>query len=262
MSARDDYVDFCEGVREVTGMDLASYKRPQMERRIRAFAQAQHGVELPEYLGELRRSPDARERFLDRMTINVSELFRNPEQYEQLRARALAPLRGVERTVRLWSAGCSYGAEAYTLACLALDELGRGAPCEVVGSDIDRRMLARAVQGRFGPEDARSVPAATLRLHFRRVDDGYEASPELRARCRFVHQDLLRSSPGGGWDVIACRNVVIYLTESTRDQVHASLAQALRPGGHLMVGATERVARAHDLGLEPVAPFVYRRAAG
>jgi chemotaxis protein methyltransferase CheR len=257
---RDDYEIFIEGVRRVCGIDLSSYKRPQMERRIRSFVDHQKIPSLEAYLKLLQGDSTALDKFLDRVTINVSELFRNPEQYQTLRTRVLPELPSGGK-VKIWSAGCSYGAEAYTLACLALENYGPGVRTQIVGTDIDRRVVARAQRGRFSRDDGRSVPKATLARFFGDEGDGYQATPELQRLCSFRTGDLLRDRYEQGFDLILCRNVVIYFTEATRNQVHTNLAKALRPGGYLMVGATERVTNPGEMGLELKYPFIYRKVA-
>jgi chemotaxis protein methyltransferase CheR len=257
---RDEYETFIEGVRRLCGIDLSSYKRPQMERRIRSFADHQKITSLDAYLKLLQGDATALDRFLDRVTINVSELFRNPEQYQTLRTKVFPDLPTAGK-VKIWSAGCSYGAEAYTLACLAIETWPAAVRTQIVGTDIDRRVVARAQRGRFSREDGRSVPKATLSRFFQEEADGYQAKPELQRLCSFRTGDLLRDRYEQGFDLILCRNVVIYFTEATRNQVHANLAKALRPGGYLMVGATERVTSPAEMGLELKHPFIYRKVA-
>jgi chemotaxis protein methyltransferase CheR len=95
---------------------------------------------------------------------------------------------------------------------------------------------------------------------FERVGDGWRAKAELRAMVRFDRADLLRLDPGvAAYDLVMCRNTVIYFAEPIRDALHARLARALRPGGYLVIGATERVANAVSMGLEPVHPFILRK---
>ncbi len=256
---RDDYRDFCEGVRRLTGIDLAQYKRPQMERRIRSFADRRGVGGLPEYLSALAADRDALEGFLDRMTINVSQLWRNPEQWARL-GQAILPELARTGTIRAWSAGSSYGAEAYTLAAVCRRAVP-GCRVEIRGTDIDARMVARAREGRFSADDARTAPPAELERAFDRDGDGWRARPELRMMARFATGDLLRDPvPQGSFDLILCRNVVIYFTEPVRDGLHERLASALRPGGYLMVGSSERVATPQAFGLSTAHPFIYRRA--
>lgn len=256
--AADEYVEFCAGVRRLAGVDLSAYKRAQMERRIRSHAARRETPDLGEFLGRLERSPEWLDSFLDRITINVSELYRNPGQYETVRTKVLPTLRGAS-PIRIWSAGCSYGAEAYTLACILSEE---GVPgFQVKGSDIDRRIVEQARRGWFSAADMRHVPVKVRESCFTAVGGGFQAKAALGARLRFAVEDLLRSSCRGGWDLVVCRNVVIYFTDEARNDVHRRLATALRPGGYLMVGSTERVADPKGLGLEPAFPFIYRKTA-
>jgi chemotaxis protein methyltransferase CheR len=256
---RDDYSDFCEGVRRLTGIDLGQYKRPQMERRIRSFADRRGIGGLPEYLTALAADRDALEQFLDRMTINVSQLWRNPEQWARL-GQAILPELARTGTIRAWSAGSSYGAEAYTLAAVCR-RVAPGCKVEIRGTDIDARMVERAREGRFSADDARTAPAAELERAFDRDGDGWRARPELRMMVKFETGDLLRDPvPQGSFDLILCRNVVIYFTEPVRDALHERLASALRPGGYLMVGSSERVSTPPAFGLATSHPFIYRKS--
>lgn len=257
----DDYLRFTTGFRRLTRIDLDQYKRAQMERRIRSFADRRGEPDLGRYLTRLQDDAAELEAFLDRITINVSQLWRNPEQWEIVRDRLLPELAGTG-TVRAWSAGCSYGAEAYTLAAVMRGHAARHGAFrgEVRGTDIDERMVQRAREGRFTAADARDAPQRELRAHFESDAGGWRASPELRRMTSFVTGDLLRTSaPRGGFDLVLCRNTVIYFNEDVRDALHARLAAGIRPGGYLVIGATERVADAAALGLAPTHPFIYRK---
>jgi chemotaxis protein methyltransferase CheR len=257
-----DYEPFCLVVRRLCGIDLLQYKRGQMERRIRSFMAARGATDLAGYASMLRSDPAELERFLDRVTINVSQLWRNPEQWEVLEERVLPDLAASGRNrVTAWSAGCSYGAEAYTLAACCRRAIPR-AHVTILGTDIDARMVERARDGVFTADDARDAPTATLAAHFELVDGAWRAGPELRRMVRFEHGDLLRAAPApASFDLVLCRNTVIYFNEDVRDALHGRLAASLRPGGRLVVGATERVSEPASHGLEPESPFVYRRAA-
>jgi chemotaxis protein methyltransferase CheR len=255
----DDYVDFCDGLRQICGLDLSQYKRPQMERRLRSFFAAKGITRLTDCLEGLRGDRVKLDALLDRVTINVSQLWRHPEQWRTL-ATSVLPELGAGPTVRAWSAGCSYGAEAYTLAAVCHHVLP-GTPVAILGTDIDARMVARAHEAVFSETDARDMPPAELQRGFERVPEGWRAKPVLRRMARFERGDLLRMTPRrASFDLVMCRNTVIYFSEPIRDELHGRLADALRPGGYLVVGATERIIRPADLGLELAFPFVYRKA--
>ncbi len=260
MTTVDEYVDFCRGVRALCRIDLEQYRRGQMERRIRSFAAARGAGRLAEYLRVLRRDRSELDAFLDRITINVSQLWRNPDEWAALAEDVLPGLAEAGR-VRAWCAGCSYGAEAYTLAAVAAEALP-GVRVDVRGTDIDQRMVARARAGRFSLADARDVPPAALERWFARDGDELVAHPDLRRRVRFDAADLLRLRVAPrSFDLVLCRNTVIYFTPDVRDGLHARLADGLRTGGVLLVGATERVADPAALGLRGLRPRTYRREA-
>jgi chemotaxis protein methyltransferase CheR len=261
LTKADDYTTLCEGVRKLTGIDLLQYKRGQMERRIRTFAQKQGETDLAAYLKVLQRDKTHLDEFLDRVTINVSQLWRNPEQWTLLGTTILPELAAEGGRVRAWSAGCSYGAEAYTLAAVASAAIPR-ARVTIKGTDIDPRMVERARKGEFSAEDARSAPAAEMTRWFERTDSGgWRGRPELKRLVSFETGDLLLSRvPQAAYDLVLCRNTVIYFNEPVRDALHERLVQSLRPGGVLMIGSTERVTKPRELGLQPTHPFVYRKA--
>jgi chemotaxis protein methyltransferase CheR len=258
-AATDDYVAFCEGLRQICGIDLSQYKRPQMERRLRSYWSRIGISKLTDALPRLRSDAAQLDDLLDRVTINVSQLWRHPDQWARLEGGVLQELAGHGR-IRAWSAGCSYGAEAYTLAAVCCQTIPRS-NVKIVGTDIDQRMVARAKQGEFSDADARTVPAATMERWFDRIPDGWRAKPALQSMTSFEVGDLLKLRPAASsYELIMCRNTVIYFADQIRDELHARFAHALRPGGMLVIGGTERITDAASLGLAPIHPFIYRKS--
>ena len=256
--AGDDYVAFCEGLREICGIDLSQYRRPQMERRLRSFFARQGCARLTDSLERLRKDRAHLETLLDRVTINVSQLWRHPDQWARLQQGVLAELAG-KGSVRAWSAGCSYGAEAYTLAAVCAGTIP-DVPVTIIGTDIDARMVTMARAGLFTEADAREAPEDAMSQWFEHVPGGWQAKDELRKVTQFEVGDLLRARRvAASYDLIMCRNTVIYFTDQIRDELHARLAHALRPGGYLVVGGTERVGNPAAIKLEPMHPFIYRK---
>jgi chemotaxis protein methyltransferase CheR len=255
---RDDFTALCELVRRLCGVDLLQYKRGQMERRVRTFAQRRGTPDLAAYGLRLKADSEELDAFLDRVTINVSHLWRHEDQWAAL-GKSILPELAKRGRVRCWSAGSSYGAEAFTLAAVASEA---GVRAEIQGTDLDRRMVERARTGRFSVEDARTAPKALLQRWFVPADEGgWQAKPELLRMTRFDVGDLLRMPvQKGRYDLIMCRNTVIYFTEEVRDALHARLADALAPGGYLVVGTSERVSGAAALGLTSPFHFIYRKS--
>jgi chemotaxis protein methyltransferase CheR len=259
----DDFVALCELVRRLCGVDLMQYKRGQMERRVRTFAQRRGTPDLTAYGQRLKEDKEELDAFLDRVTINVSHLWRHEDQWTALGRQILPELarnRSHPPRVRCWSAGSSYGAEAFTLAAVARESVP-DARVEIQGTDLDRRMVDRARKGHFTVEDARTAPPGLLKKWFDAADEGgWQAKPELMRMTRFEVGDLLRMPvQAGRFDLIMCRNTVIYFTEEVRDALHARLATALAPGGYLVVGTSERVADPRALNLTSPFHFIYRK---
>jgi chemotaxis protein methyltransferase CheR len=258
-AATDDYIGFCEGLRQICGVDLTQYKRPQMERRLRSYWSRLGITKLTDALPRLRSDATQLDNLLDRVTINVSQLWRHPDQWAHLERGLLAELASAG-TVRAWSAGCSYGAEAYTLAAVCSHTIPK-ATVRILGTDIDQRMVARAKTGEFSEADARTAPKAAMERWFDRTPSGWLAKPALRSMTSFEVGDLLKlRPPRSSYELIMCRNTVIYFADQIRDELHASFAHALRPGGLLVIGGTERITDHAALGLRPVQPFIYRKS--
>ena len=250
----DDFTPFAAAVRAICGVDLLQYKRAQMERRIRSWTGRRGTDDLLEYARRLKSDPSELDAFLDRVTINVSQLWRHPEQWRAL-GTTILPELAARGSVRAWSAGCSYGAEAYTLAAVCRESIPQ-ARVEIKGTDLDHRMVARARAGTFGGDDARGAPRRSIDRYF----PGGQAVDELRRMVSFETGDLLRMPvPREAYDLVMCRNTVIYFTEEVRDALHVRLVRALKPGGYLVVGTSERVADPRGLGLTSPFHFIYRK---
>lgn len=256
--ADTDYEMFKRKVKASYSLDLDAYKRPQMERRLRANMDKCGAQTFQQYYALMQKSPSLAEEFLDRVTINVSELFRNPEQFDVLRASVLPGLLAKSGDLHIWSAGCSYGAEPYTIALL-LQELAPRGRHNILATDIDDRMLARANRGVFQEHEIRNVTRSRLAKHFTRTESGYEVDPSLKSMITFRKHDLLKDSYRVGMDLIVCRNVVIYFTDEAKAALYRRFYQSLRPGGYLFVGGTERVTDYIEIGFESAFPFFYRK---
>lgn len=256
-----DYDRFCRDLRDACGIDLAQYRRGPTERGVRSLA-ARRGRphDLAAYARLLAGDRPAREELVGHLTVNASRLWRNPGQWRLLERRVLPGLAasGAGR-LRCWSAGCSYGAEAYTLAAVAVDAVPR-AQVTILGTDIDRRVIERARTAGFGADDVGGAPPAALAAHFTRHDGRWYAGAALRRLVRFEQADLLRlPARTDGFDLVLCRNTMLYFADDARDALLRRLARSIRPGGVLMIGNTERLADPCALGLERVAPSTFRR---
>lgn len=259
VTAGDEYEFFCRKVRTLTGIDLTSYKKPQMDRRLRSLMARLNVGGYAAYARLLERDPARLQEFRDFITINVSEFFRNPEKFAELKRLVLPELLRASPKLKVWSAGCSNGAEAYTLAII-LDELTPGRRHDILAVDIDEQALAQARAGVYAPAELKNLSRSQLLRYFTPAGGGYRVKDEMRAGIRFQRGDLLADRFETGFDLIVCRNVVIYFTEAAKTGLYAKFHAALRPGGVLFVGGTESILNAKELGFTSVAPFFYRKA--
>jgi chemotaxis protein methyltransferase CheR len=264
-----DYVQFKTRVFQKTGIDLNLYKQQQMHRRLLNMVERAKARDFMEYYDVIERNPQEFAAFLDRMTINVSELFRNPEKWREIRAQILPPLLAQKRGLKIWSAGCSYGAEPYSLAIL-LDQVAPGVQHTIHASDLDQKILAKAREGLFNDADVKNLDDATRTRYFTRLparnatpvpDAGptFQVKPEIRARVAFRPHNLLADRFESGYDLICCRNVVIYFTDEAKDRLYTQFYESLTPGGVLFVGGTERIFNFREIGFDSPLPFFYRR---
>ncbi len=195
---------------------------------------------------------------MDFVTINVSEFFRNPEQWRVLSEFVLPSVVAYRRghPVRVWSAGCSGGQEAYSLAIAVLEAGGQP---KVLGTDIDEPSLEKARAGVYSAEEAKGISRMRLAQHFERCAEGYRVRDALRRTASFERRNLLVDEYPQDLDLAVCRNVLIYFTDQGKQRVLTGLAGSLRSGGVLFTGATEAVFNPGCYGLSQIYPFFYQR---
>lgn len=231
--------------RDRCGTDFRGYRPQTALRRVRNRMAAARVSTLPEYLARLRADPAEPALLVERLTIKVSWFFRNPDAVEAVRA-ALAARRSARpgAPISVWSAGCGRGEEAYTLAMLLAD---LGEPADrgprVLATDIDAAALAAAARGIYPADAIADVPRAARARHLERLGDGagWCVADGLRRRVELRRQDLTRESAPDGrtFDLVACRNVLIYLQGGLRRRVEATLVASVAPGGLLWMGEAE-----------------------
>jgi chemotaxis methyl-accepting protein methylase len=228
-------------LRERTGTDFGCYRPSTVSRRVLNRMISVGARTFSDYFTLLRENHAETASLLQRVTIKVSHFYRNPAVFDVLRHRIL-PQLAQQRTsgpLRLWSAGCGNGEEPYTLAML-LEEAGvHGA---VQATDIDPLALQNAQAGRYMESALHTLPQNLRQRYLQPVDrGGYAVCDEVRARVRFAHHDLTAGSapPEVEFDLVCCRNVLIYLAPSVQSRVLASLAGTVHAGGYMCLGEAE-----------------------
>lgn len=256
-----EFGEFKEMVRRTFGLDLNGYKENQLRRRLGNYLARQN---LPDYgalFGRLQSDRRAYEEFLDFLTINVSEFFRDPARWTELEREILPALLSGKGSLKIWSAACSNGAEPYSVAIL-LSELAPFRHHRLLATDIDRNILAQAQVGRYPADAVRNVTPARLMRYFNREGNYYLVKEEIRRMVSFRAHDLLTQAFENGFDLILCRNVSIYFTRAAQDQLNSRLAASLAKGGYLFVGGSEMIFNYRELGLERVKTSFYRKTDG
>lgn len=248
---REDFVAIAAMVRETAGIVLSDAKRElvysRLRRRLRAlgldsFAAYRAVLDAPDGAAE-------RVRMINAITTNLTGFFREGHHFDYLGTEVLPQLPRTRR-LRIWSAGCSSGEEPYTLAMV----LHRAMPdldawdARILATDIDTDMVATGAAGRYAMERTAAIPAELRRAHVRRIDaDTVEMGAELKALIAFRPLNLLGDWPmRGPFDVIFCRNVVIYFDKPTQRELFDRFADMLTPDGHLFVGHSESLHQVTD----------------
>lgn len=261
---------FQELVLSESGIHLTEVKRAllvgRLSRRLRALALDSWA----DYFQLVSRDLDERTQMIDAVSTNETHFFREPRQWEFLqaevfprwRAEAAAGARG--RAVRAWSAACSTGEEPYTLAMSFLEAFpeASGWSLEVTATDISTRVLARAREAAYPLQRASEIPAELLRRYMLRGVGSQEgrmrAGPALRERVRFERANLLGQPfpVRGPFDLVFCRNVLIYFRPEDKRRVVDRILPLLAPGGLLLLGHAESLSGLHE-GLRAVGPMSY-----
>ncbi|HWR06048.1 protein-glutamate O-methyltransferase CheR [Sporomusa sp.] len=241
-----------------SGINLNDYKPAQMQRRI-GNMMSRHGANgYLDFFTKLEANPKLYKEFIDFLTINVTEFFRTPEKFDELEKRVIPDLLKQSSKLSIWSAGCSIGAEPYSLAIM-LNEITPHIRHRILATDLDVEMLAKAKLGAYTTNELKNIPPARLNKYFKQADGIATIGDDIKARIDFQRHNLLVDKFESGFDLILCRNVVIYFTEEAKDGLYRRFFAALKPGGVLFVGGTEAILNFRDIGFQHYLPFFYRK---
>jgi two-component system CheB/CheR fusion protein len=232
-------------MRDSRGFDFTGYKRTSLMRRVRHRMDQAGYTSFEEYLDLLQASSDEFASLFNTILINVTAFFRDPEAWEFVGAEVIPRLlaeRGPGDPIRVWSAGCASGQEAYTLAMLLAEALGPDAfrqRVKVYATDIDEEALTEARVASYDAKAVESVPADLLTRYFEQVNSRYLFHKDLRRAVIFGRNDLVKDAPISRVDLLVCRNTLMYLNAETQRNVLGRLHFALAPQGTLFLGHAE-----------------------
>jgi len=254
-----DYQQFIEKLKVLTGIDLSWYKEAQMKRRLTSLYEKKGFSKFNDYYKLIVADRDALHELLDRMTINVSEFYRNYKRWEVLQTKILPELiKRNNGTIRVWSAACSTGEEPYTLAMILSQHLS-SSNFSILATDIDDNVLARAKLGVYHERSLNEVPVNIKSKFFSQEAEYYRVNESIKKVVTFKKHNLLADSFDSNFDLIVCRNVLIYFTEDAKDMLYRKFGNALKKDGILFVGSTEQIFSSAKYGLEPEDTFFYKK---
>lgn len=258
MSNEKDWETFKQRLFTKSSINLNDYKPTQMQRRITNLM-TRHGATT--YLGffdMMERNSQLYKEFIDFLTINVTEFFRTPEKFDELEKKVIPDLLNKNKKLSIWSAGCSIGAEPYSIAMI-LNELTPGLKHRILATDLDMEILGKAKKGYYTMNELKNMPTPRLSKYFKQVDGTFQLSEDIKSRVEFGRHNLLLDKFDSGFDLILCRNVVIYFTEEAKDALYRRFFASLKSGGVLFVGGTEAILNFRDIGFQSYMPFFYRK---
>src|ERR1700683_5366854 len=258
-------------LREATGVDFTNYKHTTLHRRIRRRMAVRKVEKLKDYLRFIGKKPEELDELYRDLLIHVTGFFREPEALVALRKHVYPKFfegRKADNPIRVWVAGCSTGEEAYSIAITLLEymwvhsrNISQAATAiQIFATDISDTALDRARAGVYSEAAVSEISAERLKRFFIRSDGGFQINKSVRDMCIFAKQNLVKDPPFSNLDLVSCRNLLIYLGPVLQRRVIPSLHYALKPGGYLMLGASENLGGfAEHFGLVDKKDKIYQK---
>lgn len=254
-----DYEKFKKSIFSLTQIDLSSYKEKQMRRRIDTLITKNKVSSYDAYVELIKKDKEKFEQFVNFLTINVSEFYRNPEQWKLLENDVIPELiHKFGKNIKIWSAACSTGDEPYSLVMafsrhLPLNQI------KVIATDLDKQVLDTARMGLYNEKSISGVPEEFKKKYFTKVGNSYQISNEIKSRVEFKEHNLLKDPYPSGCHLIVCRNVLIYFTEEAKEEIYKKFNSSLVKDGILFIGSTEQIMNYKELNYQRKSSFFFSR---
>jgi chemotaxis protein methyltransferase CheR len=240
-----EFADLKVIIKRKIGFNCEDYKQPHLKRRLAVRLRATKSKSYKEYAELLLKNAEEERQLKETLTVNVTELFRNPETYESVQHNVLPELvrhKGGNRVIKIWSAGCSNGEEPYSIAIMLNEYLGSSAKrynISIIGTDIDDDSLGKAENAVFQPKQLEKISKERLTRFFIKKDSNYQVNDETKKLVKVKHHDLISGPRLSGFDIIFCRNVTIYFEQKLQETLYMNFYNALNEGGYFVMGKTE-----------------------
>lgn len=255
-----DYNTFVANVHRLLDIDLSLYKEAQMKRRLTSLRNKRGYNNFDTYFKALQEDEDLREEFVDRITINVSEFYRNPRRWDVLREKVFPNLieNNRRKKLQIWSAACSTGEEPYSLAIM-LTEHFKQVDFSIIATDIDDKALEKAKRGIYQEQALKDLPPHKKSTYFTYKNNHYYINESLKRNITFKKHNLLKDTYPQNVDLIVCRNVLIYFTDEAKEFIYTNLSKSLASNGILFVGSTEQIFNPTSYNLDLFDTFFYQK---
>lgn len=255
----ENYEEFKQKVYKLTKLDLNSYKEKQMKRRIESLIGRRKISNFDDYFKLISTDSEAFDEFINFLTINVSEFYRNDNQWNVLKTTIIPEIMTRTKRPKIWSAACSTGEEPYSLVML-MSEFLPLKDIKIFACDFDTGAIAKAKAGIYTEKSILKVPDTLKSKYFESTGRGIvKISDSIKSQVEFKKMNLLLDPYPQNYDLIVCRNVMIYFTDEAKDEMYQKFHDSLVPGGYLFVGSTEQIIQPGRFGFETDKTFFYKR---
>lgn len=255
----NDYESFKKNIFQLTSIDLNAYKERQMKRRIDTLISRNKYTDYDSYVHALKTNRELFDEFVNYLTINVSEFYRNPQLWDVLEKEIFPHLISkFGNGLKIWSAACSTGDEPYSLVML----LGKFMPLskiKIIATDIDKQVLEKARMGIYSANSLNGLPIEFKNKYFTPVGNSFKISDEVKKCVEFRSHNLLKDEYPANCHLIVCRNVMIYFTEEAKEDIYKKFNKSLVKEGVLFVGSTEQIINYKDIGFISKKLFFYEK---
>jgi len=241
-------------LKEQRGFDFRGYRTSMLERRVQKRLYSTKSNDLDDYFEYLNNNPDELDNLIDVFTINVSRFFRNSLSFEYIKKIIIPDLftskaKNNDNSLRIWSAGCSFGEEPYSMAIIINEFLRKEETTiklNIFATDIDKKALDKAAVGSYGVNSIDKVKYCILQKYFAQDGEQFRIDQDIKKLVHFSFFDLLDKkhlvppdSIFGGFDIVICRNVLIYFNPDYQQIIFNKLSKSLNPNGYLILGESE-----------------------
>ena len=253
-----NYEEFTEKVRRLITIDLSAYNERQMKRRIDAFLVRNKQENYNSFYKAMTKDVELKEKFINFLTINVTEFFRNPPQWQKMKLEIIPKIMELSQPLKIWSSACSTGEEPYSMVML-LNQFMDMKDIKILATDIDEDAIQKAKKGAYDEKTLKNLSKGQISKYFHRDSERYVVNDELKRCVQFKTLNLLEDQYPKNCHLILCRNVMIYFTQEAKEEMYKRFYDSLLPGGVLFLGNTEQIINPCKYGLISMKSFFYTK---